>query len=81
MGTHYRQFGILLLNDPNGSRVKNIIHKHQQEGPENINMEILQEWVEGRGEPLTWEILVKTLEDIGLKILAKDIRDVNSKHL
>ena len=80
MGTHYRQFGIFLLNDPMGSRVNNIIHKHHHEGPECINMAILQEWMEGRGQPLTWDTLVKTLENIQLKILAKDIRDVKQWH-
>ena len=76
VGTHYRQFGIFLLSDPMGCRVNNIIHKHHHEGPECINMALLQEWMEGKGQPLTWDTLVNTLENIQLKALAKDIRDV-----
>ena len=75
MGTHYQQFGILLLNDPMGSRVRNIIHKCREQ-PEDINLEILRQWLEGKGGPVNWETLVETLEDIGLRTLALDIRDV-----
>ena len=75
VGTNFRQFGILLLDDPTGNHVKNIIHKCHG-NPEEINTEVLQEWVQGRGQPLAWEALVETLEDIGLSVLAKDIRDV-----
>ena len=75
VGTNFRQFGILLLDDPMGNHVENIIHKCRG-NPEEINMEVLQEWVQGRGQPLAWEALVETLEDIGLCVLAKDIRDV-----
>lgn len=75
VGTHYQQLGILLLNDQWGSRVDSIVHKHQHRGPECINVAILQEWIEGKGMPLTWEALVETLEKIQLNVLAKDIRD------
>ena len=75
VGTHYQQFGILLLNDSMGSRVRNIIHKCREQ-PEDIIFEILKQWMEGKGGPVTWETLVETLEDIGLRTLAQDIRDV-----
>ena len=75
VGTHYQQFGILLLNDPTGSCVRNIIHKCREQ-PEDIIFEILRQWLEGKGGSVTWETLVETLEDIGLRTLAQDIRDV-----
>ena len=37
------QFGILLLNNPNGTRVSNIEDKHRGD-PVQINTEILREW-------------------------------------
>lgn len=75
VGTKYREFGILLLKDSSGSRVECIIHKCR-ENPKDITMTILQEWVQGRGEPATWKKLVEILEAIDLKTLATDIREV-----
>ena len=75
VGTYYHQFGILLLNDPMGSRMRNIIHECQG-NLDAINLTVLRHWLEGHGGPATWETLVETLEDIGLRTLARDIRDV-----
>ncbi len=75
VGTHYQQFGILLLNDPMGSQVESIIDECRGKS-NDINLKILRHWLEGKGGSVTWETLVKALEDIGLGTLAQDIRDV-----
>ena len=76
ISTKYHQFGILLLEDTNGTRVRNIEHKHQRDA-ELINMEILQEWVSGRGrQPVSWATLTEVLRDVELSELASDIEAV-----
>ena len=73
IGTKYVQFGAFLLDDRNGSRVKVIAHKHQN-NPEQINTEILQQWLVGSGkEPATWATLVTVLRAIELFTLADEI--------
>ena len=73
IGTNYRQFGIFLLDDPNGMRVHNMEHKYREDA-EQINTEILREWATGRGmKPVTWLTLTKVLRDIELSTLATDI--------
>ena len=74
IGTCYWQIGVLLLNDTRGSRMKTII-KNCLRQPDEIAMEILQQWVDGCGQQVTWDVLVKTLEDVDLKSFAQDIRD------
>ena len=73
VGANYSTFGIILLNDKIGSRVQAIEHNcHWQLGP--IVQNILQEWLEGKGLPVTWESLVQTLRDIDLSVLADQIQ-------
>ena len=74
VATKYVRFGVFLLDDRTGSRVKIMAHMHHYD-PERINTEILQEWLIGRGkQPVTWETLVEVLCDIELFTLAGDIR-------
>ena len=68
----YFTFGILLLNDETGSRV-DTIEEECRRNPKRITRKILQEWLEGKGLPLTWESLIKTLRDTGLSTLADNI--------
>ena len=50
--------------------------KHHYDA-EQINMEILQEWLAGRGkQPVTWATLVEILRDIELTALASEIEAV-----
>ena len=73
IGTKYIQFGILLLDDPNGARVHNMEHKHRGD-PERINEEILREWSDGRGkQPVSWATLTEALRDVELSTLASEI--------
>ena len=76
IATKYVQFGTFLLDDRNGSRVKSMAHKHCNDAKE-INKEILQEWLSGRGkQPVTWATLVEVLRDIELTTLASDIEAI-----
>ena len=76
VSTKYPQFGILLLEDTNGAKVHNMEHKHRGDA-EQINTEILQEWVSGRGRlPVSWTTLTEVLRDVELCELASDIEAV-----
>ena len=74
VSTHYRYytFGVLLLNDKMGNRV-NIIEDECRGKPERIVMSILQGWLAGKGLPVTWKSLIKTLRDTDLSVLAEQI--------
>ena len=72
IGAGYERFGIFLLNDKTGSRVEAIEHDCQK--AHRITKKILQEWLEGKGEPPTWEVLVKTLRRCKLNALACTIQ-------
>ena len=51
-------------------------HKHQRDA-EQINTEILQKWVSGRGrQPVSWATLTEVLRDVELCELASDIEAV-----
>ena len=65
-------FGICLLNDETGSRIDAIEDAYSGK-PERITRKILQEWIGGKGLPLTWESLVQTLRNTGLSTLADEI--------
>ena len=73
IATKYVRFGIFLLEDRNGSRVKIMAHKCLN-NPVQINTEILNEWLIGRGkQPVNWATLVEALHYIKLSTLAGDI--------
>ena len=80
IGSDYEKFGILLLEDKTGNKVKNIkVSEH--EDPLLITVEILRQWLIGKGkEPVTWQTLLKCLEATGLNVLAKNIDHSLSKH-
>ena len=64
IGTKYVRFGTLILEDANGTRVRNMQHKYQRDA-EQINTEIFQEWLNGKGkQPVTWTTLIEVLCDI-----------------
>lgn len=73
VGANYSTFGILILNDITGSRISSL--KSECQGiPERVMLRILQEWMEGKGLPVTWESLIKTLRDTGLSAVAEQIQ-------
>ena len=73
VGANYSIFGIFLLNDQTGSRI-NAIDDECRGKLDRIILRILQEWLEGKGLPVTWESLVQTLRDTGLSVLADQIQ-------
>ena len=79
VSTKYHDFGLLLLDDRNGTRVRNMELKYNQDA-ERINKEILREWATGKGKkPVSWATLTEVLCDIGLCTLASEIEAVKSK--
>ena len=76
IGVKYREFGLFLLDDPNGVRIRTLAHKHNNDANE-INIEIIEEWVAGKGKhPVTWKTLTKVLRDIELITLAEEIEAI-----
>ena len=76
---YYYYFGLHLLDDRNGTRVKHIEHKQNRDA-ERINTEILQEWVVGKGKkPVSWGTLTEVLRHIELRALASEIEEVKLK--
>ena len=67
-------FGVLLLNDESGAEVNAIVKEHRGNAAD-INFEILSRWIEGKGQPLSWDTLISVLQSIGLGTLASDIKD------
>ena len=52
-----------------------IEHEDECRGkPERTVLRILQEWIEGKGLPVTWQTLIQTLRDVELTVLADHIQ-------
>ena len=78
IGSKYYHFGLHLLDDPNGTRVRNIEHDYRE--IEQINTEILREWAIGTGKkPVSWQTLTQVLHDIELGVLASEIEVIKLK--
>ena len=65
-------FCTALLKDEDGSKYRNIENKHKNNYQE-INREVLERWLQGGGKATDWTTLVRTLRDVELGELAKDI--------
>ena len=64
IGVNYFKFGIFLLEDSNGFIVKALEKEHVRNA-EEINMAILQRWLQGKGvKPVTYSTLVTALQKI-----------------
>ena len=74
IGTKYFQFGVQLLHDETGEEIDAVGAKCRED-VEQINSEILKLWVRGKGKPLSWDVLIDVLKDVGLGTLASDIED------
>ena len=49
---------------------------------EEINKEVLEQWIGGRGKhPVTWKTLTQVLHDIGLNTLASEIEAVKCMNI
>ena len=76
IGVKYRDFGLFLLEDHNGTRIRALAHKHSNDSNE-INVEVIEEWVAGKGKhPVTWKTLTEVLHDIELSTLAEEIEAI-----
>ena len=69
---NYQDYGIFLLDDKFGARVKTLAAPHQLNS-EPILKAILNEWYEGKGQPVTWGVLIACLRDCTLNALVSDI--------
>ena len=80
IGTKYKKFGIILLNDSDG-RTVDTISTNEEGDTEDINIEILKRWVQGAGrQPATWRTLVQVLKLSGLCALAEEIENIKCHH-
>lgn len=67
---HYEHFGIQLLEDSNGIRIKGI-EKSNRGDLVGITVEILRQWLQGKGRtPATWQTFVECLRKSGLNVPA-----------
>ena len=75
VGKKYFLFGVHLLDDKTGQRIRNI-ETQERGSPEDINREILMEWLQGKGKPVTWKTLVEVLQLIKLNELAEAVNSL-----
>jgi hypothetical protein len=69
-----REFCNHLLVDKDGSKFREIETKHKNSYQE-INVETLECWVRGGGkQPVTWDMLIATLQEVEMPVLAKQIQ-------
>ena len=73
VGPRIYVFGTYLLRDNEGNKMANIAVNHQGK-PENMAMEILREWLAGKGVEVSWESLVSTLKKSGLSGVADEVQ-------
>ena len=52
--------------------MESIVHEHQRDA-ELINLKILQKWINGVGQPVSWDTLIQVLKDIQLNELARKV--------
>ena len=70
----YEKFGIQLLQDDKGNIVAGI-EKMKLGNPGDITVQILRQWLQGKGrKPVTWQTLVKCLEDTEMHVAADYIK-------
>ena len=73
VGDSFRKFGTVLLNDESGA-LMDAIENDCNGRAHRITLKVLQEWMLGKGERITWTVLVKTLNDCKLTTLASKIQ-------
>ena len=73
IGTKYRIVGTALLNDESGVIIPAIVSKHKG-NVEFINLEVLNQWVQGQGVKCSWLNLIHALR-LPCSKLAEDIEE------
>ncbi|CAI8056257.1 hypothetical protein GBAR_LOCUS30656 [Geodia barretti] len=66
-------FGTFLLQDSLGNKME-IIRRNHQGRVEKMTMEVLREWLAGKGVEVSWESLIATLRKSKLKLMADQIQ-------
>ena len=75
IGVKYTEFGVLLLDDTDGSKISAIEREFGRKASD-INCNIFQLWLQGKGkQPVTWATLIAVLRDIGMNQLARSIEE------
>ena len=70
----YMTFGMYLLQDENGHRVKLIKRDHRQDGTESVTQAIIQKWLTSGAAPThTYQHLIECLRQSELGALAEEI--------
>ncbi|CAI8030335.1 hypothetical protein GBAR_LOCUS17198 [Geodia barretti] len=72
VGPKVTAFGTILLKDDLGNKVANI-RKRVREDPEEMAIEVLREWLAGKGVEVSWESLIATLRDCDLSLMADQL--------
>ena len=73
IGDYYHKFGVKLLEDKTGNRMR-ALERQLRDNPEEINNEILRRWINGEGrEPRNWATLVVALQECKLATLSDQI--------
>ena len=73
VGPKLQTFSTLLLQDKFGDIVSNIIEDCRGK-TESVIIEVLREWLAGKGVEVSWESLIATLRECELPLMAKQIQ-------
>ena len=73
VGPKLQTFSTLLLQDEFGDIVANIVEDCRGK-TEKVIMEVLREWLAGKGVEVSWESLIATLRDCELSLMADQIQ-------
>ena len=73
IGTAYKDFGTLLLDDNIGNFIASLEFQYQRD-PQHINHAILRQWLSGTGrKPVSWTTLRRVMEATNLRELAHEL--------
>ena len=73
VSSNINSFGTLLLQDDLGDKMA-VIRGNCQGRPEDMAMEVLREWLAGKGVEVSWDSLIATLRDCELSLMAEQIK-------
>ena len=73
VGPKYNTFGTLLLQDNLGNTMA-IMRERFRGDPEEITIEILRQWLKGKGMEVSWQSLISTLRNCELPLMADQIQ-------
>ena len=73
VGPHITLFGSFLLEDILGNKMA-IISENCQGRPKDMAMEVMREWLAGKGVEVSWDSLIATLKKSKLLLMAQQIQ-------